>query len=423
MSQTNEEIQQMDSIDAQDPGNKSKKEKNRRPANTAFRQQRLRAWQPILTPKTVLPLFFAVGIIFAPLGGLLLWASASVEEIAIDYSDCSSAPLSPQTAPIPSGKVTSNFKSKNQTGPSPYWTKRYVNVSYPDTPVPIEQKSVVNTTVCSLFFQIPDNIGPPVFLYYRLTDFYQNHRRYVKSYDQDQLAGQLRDNNSISSSDCDPLRIDPETNKTYYPCGLIANSIFNDTISSPTWIEVAGSSDANQTYFMTSQGTAWSSDRDLYKPTAYTADQVVPPPNWRLQYPTYNETFPLPNLQDWDAFQIWMRTAGLPTFSKLSLRNDTAAMKSGWYYVDVNDYFPVTVYGGTKSILISTRTAIGGKNPFLGIAYVVVAGICVLLGALFTATHLIKPRKLGDHTYLSWNNEQPSTAITTGRASRPNENP
>ena len=34
----------------------------------------------------------------------------------------------------------------------------------------------------------------------------------------------------------------------------------------------------------------------------------------------------------------------------------------------------------------------GGKNPFLGIAYVVVGGLCIVLGFLFTATHLIKPR-------------------------------
>ena len=56
--------------------------------------------------------------------------------------------------------------------------------------------------------------------------------------------------------------------------------------------------------------------------------------------------------------------------------------------------FPVTIFDGTKAILLSTRTVMGGKNPFLGIAYVVVAGICVLLGALFTVTHLIKPRYL-----------------------------
>ena len=54
--------------------------------------------------------------------------------------------------------------------------------------------------------------------------------------------------------------------------------------------------------------------------------------------------------------------------------------------------FPVTLYDGTKSLLISTRTVMGGRNPFLGIAYVVVGGLCVLLGALFTVTQLIKPR-------------------------------
>ncbi|KAI5303337.1 hypothetical protein KEM55_000593 [Ascosphaera atra] len=36
------------------------------------------ASRPILTPRTVLPFFFAVGIIFAPIGGLLIWASSQV---------------------------------------------------------------------------------------------------------------------------------------------------------------------------------------------------------------------------------------------------------------------------------------------------------------------------------------------------------
>lgn len=99
--------------------------------------------------------------------------------------------------------------------------------------------------------------------------------------------------------------------------------------------------------------------------------------------------------------------------------------------------FNVTEYGGTKSIMISTRTVMGGKNSFMGIAYIVVGGVCVLIGVLFTAANLIRPRygrlsvsfsafthtktisrKLGDHTYLTWNNE-PSTATATGNDQRP----
>ena len=69
--------------DAGSDNRKEKKQKSRKPPNTAFRQQRLLAYAPILTPKTVLPLFFAVGIIFGPIGGLLLYASSKVRSQGI----------------------------------------------------------------------------------------------------------------------------------------------------------------------------------------------------------------------------------------------------------------------------------------------------------------------------------------------------
>jgi hypothetical protein len=48
----------------------------------------LTTWRrPILTPKTVLPLFFVIGIIFAPIGGLLLYASTQVRTHTWPFSD------------------------------------------------------------------------------------------------------------------------------------------------------------------------------------------------------------------------------------------------------------------------------------------------------------------------------------------------
>ncbi|KAG5292727.1 LEM3/CDC50 family protein [Histoplasma ohiense] len=398
-----------DSVDEQDPRNAGdeKKQKSRRPANTAFRQQRLKAWQPILTPKTVLPLFFIVGVIFAPIGGLLIWASSTVQEVVIDYTNCAAeAPLG-EAQPINPGSYSSSFRSRNIDRPS--WKRvKNVNRTFPGV-------APVNTTVCSLYFEIPNDIGPSVFLYYRLTNFYQNHRRYVKSLDLDQLKGKALPNSTINGSPCDPLRIDPETQKAYYPCGLIANSVFNDTFYSPALLGTAD----NQFYEMTNKGISWSSDKQLFGKTEYKPEQIWPPPNWRRRYPDgYTNKTPPPDLHEYEELQVWMRTAGLPTFSKLAMRNDKDVMKAGSYRIDIDDNFPVTRFGGTKSIVLSTNTVVGGKNPFMGIAYVVVGGICIILGALFTLAHLVKPRKLGDHTYLTWNNEQPSTATTTGREPR-----
>ena len=46
--------------------------------DTKFKQQKLPAWQPIMTAGTVLPAFFAIGIAFIPLGVALLITANNV---------------------------------------------------------------------------------------------------------------------------------------------------------------------------------------------------------------------------------------------------------------------------------------------------------------------------------------------------------
>lgn len=64
--------------------------------------------------------------------------------------------------------------------------------------------------------------------------------------------------------------------------------------------------------------------------------------------------------------------------------------------------FPVKPYKGTKSIVISTVSWMGGKNPFLGWAYVASAALFIVLGVAGLIRHLVRPRRLGDMSLLSW---------------------
>ena len=239
---------------------------------------------------------------------------------------------------MPGDKVSSSFKGASKdcsdtANSKVQWKTTSVQNHKFEFSGAIANESI---SLCTLKFQIPDNIGPPVLFYYRLTNFYQNHRRYVKSLDTDQLKGDAVAASTIRSGSCDPLRVDG-SGKPYYPCGLIANSLFNDTFASPVMLNARGASDKNQTYTMTNKGIAWDSDKALYGKTKYKADEIAVPPNWKKQWPDgYNDSN-VPNLDEAEEFQVWMRTAGLPAFSKLALRNDDSTMKCGTYEVDIMD--------------------------------------------------------------------------------------
>lgn len=97
-----------------------------------------------------------------------------------------------------------------------------------------------STRGCLITFDIEKDMKAPIFVYYQLDNFYQNHRRYVQS----RCDAQLRGDASASTSDCSPLKTtgtpvkrynstsstpldSVEDTYTLNPCGLIANSLFN----------------------------------------------------------------------------------------------------------------------------------------------------------------------------------------------------
>lgn len=69
----------------------------------------------------------------------------------------------------------------------------------------------------------------------------------------------------------------------------------------------------------------------------------------------------------------------------------------------------VMMCGVLQSLVLSTNSWMGGRNMFLGIVYLVVAGLCFLTSIGFVLAYhlgcfgLLKRRKFGDISQLSWN--------------------
>ena len=83
---------------------------------------------------------------------------------------------------------------------------------------------------CNLTLDIPERMPAPVYFYYRLTNYYQNHRRYVKSRDDAQLRGEQRSFADVENT-CNPVvsfNNSQAQGDVYFPCGLIAKSMFTD---------------------------------------------------------------------------------------------------------------------------------------------------------------------------------------------------
>lgn len=171
----------------------------------------------MLTAGTVLPTFFIIGIAFIPIGVTLLYFSDEVREHIIDYTHCHKFGTNETCADIIKADPTASCE-------------------------------------CQIDFELNRNFVGNVYMYYGLSNYYQNHRRYVKSRDDDQLLGRLSAKPGI---DCYPFAyVDDGLTIPIAPCGAIANSLFNDTLR----IRIR---DSGAFVPLLRTSIAWPSDRNI----------------------------------------------------------------------------------------------------------------------------------------------------------------
>ena len=242
------------------------------------------------------------------------------------------------------------------------------------------QNTDTKYTQCDLTFTIEKDLQD-VLIYYQLNNFYQNHRKYVKSKSDDQILGTAISGDAAEAS-CTPLGKNKE-GKIYYPCGLIANSQFDDIIVSLV-------DDKNNTQSLIDTGLSWSSDKDRYKKTKHSPEDIVPPPRWQYKYKdgkySADTLFDIEKNED---LQVWMRVAPFSSFNKLWRRVDK--LSAGKYTLKVNNHFDILQYGGQKKVVI-TNASVLGDSTYLGYMYVGTGVVCMILGLSFLIKHQMNPR-------------------------------
>eukprot|EP00960_Hanusia_phi_P044156 756488-Hanusia_phi.AAC.4 len=186
------------------------KNKSKAPSKNIVLQQKAPVQQLVFTGPCVISTFLIVGLVLLIIGSVAL-------------------------------SQRSNIKSFPSNG-SPYVYFDVSKSSSLSCGCTATERSICSQTSssCAITVVLENDIPGPVYFYYTLTNFFQNHRRYVASQDPVQYrdkwtvdAAGLPSTGSFGA--CWPLETYNETvlgkQETiyYYPCGLGALSMFNDT--------------------------------------------------------------------------------------------------------------------------------------------------------------------------------------------------
>jgi hypothetical protein len=337
--------------------------KTRRPGNSAFKQQRLWAFQPVHTFKSTIIIYLLLLAVFICFGLLLLLSALDVKEYSARYDNKGNCAL-----------TTWNL-----------------------------------TQTCSVALEIESDMSSPVYFYYELHNFYQNHRMYVKSRDDNQLAGKTDKGDSKKCTSVTDMQdigtrcynedpMNPQTKNYFYcggnrqvlnendyanPCGLVAKSLFNGITHTDTYQLSLG----NVPVPISNKGIAWESDLDhVY------GDPDDPSKVWT------DVTDGKPHIEH---FAVWMRIAGFPTFRKLwgVIHRD---LDKGNYTVTVKSYYDVSPWDGEKHIIVSTANRFGGRNLFIGIVYLCAAGVALVMLLAYTLRGVFGSKKEYDLNNLKW---------------------
>ena len=298
--------------------------------DSKFRQQKLPAWRPYPTILSTTIIFVSFGLVSLALGIVLLIYANDIIEIK----------------------------------------KRYDNECSPEK------------TDCTIEIEIKEKMEKKVIVYYEFTNFFQNHRRYMKSKSNDQLQGKPFTLEEMEDSgDCKPATTNEQMGKGWsidntplnksdiaIPCGLMAKAYPQERFT----LSVKGEDNIQ----INDSNISWKADREkLFKNLLDSSESSWKTKQWI-------------DMTD-EHFIVWMRPSNLPDFRKLYGRIEKD-LETGNYTLKIENLYNTSQYKGEKYFILTTVNAFGGKNYFLAISYIVFGGLCLLLAVVFVIVYSCK---------------------------------
>lgn len=303
----------------------------------------------------------------------------------------------------------------------------------------------------------------PVYMYYKLDNFYQNYRDFHDGRSNSQLTGKqslgniytckpythpgFRENEMstpITVTDPSGVAVNRTIGDfTYSPCGLAPWSKFNDTFVLYRELDAAqeaaavaegtpvlhGGDDGTKALELICNGTdfglrgealggsvapnhcakrgiTWRADRDIRFHNMTLRNDW-----WSLYYPwaTTNEYLrngwdlhePGHALPDQSDYdlQVWMRASFIASFHKL-YRIISVDLHPGTYWVDITELYDVVSFRGRKSVVLHNGNWTGGRNIPLGVVFVVMGCLSFIFGVAFTVECLLQRSGVNRHEHL-----------------------
>lgn len=166
--------------------------------HSAFMQQRMAVWQPLMRPKFVIPWFILTGAGLLAAGLAILAAQSGLKSHGpIVYSSIANCSDALRNSPCSDQLDTSYGPNVGPDALKPL-DPLCVPLGFDDDPTPT---TGAESNVCRLEITLEEDWEGPVYLYYILTNFYQNHRLYVADRADNQLTGENSPSSGVMFTD------------------------------------------------------------------------------------------------------------------------------------------------------------------------------------------------------------------------------